>query len=141
MPLADALALLEAELLAEALLDEALLEEVLLEEAVFSSSEKSTSSGGSPSLLLEGSGGIRRSSDGWSDSLYTGDDGLLRALESGMPSPAELRRCEDDSPLRDAVLLCWLDSRPDSMLGIEVFGWLLVAPGMLWLRERDELVD
>lgn len=27
------------------------------------------------------------------------------------------------------------------MLGMDVFGWLLVAPGILWLRERDELLD
>lgn len=57
-------ALLADELLLEdALLDDALLEELddelLL--AVFSSSEKSISSGGSPSLLDEGSGGIRDS--------------------------------------------------------------------------------
>lgn len=78
-PLADAellLAevLLAAELLADALLDaalldEELLDEELLEDALCSSSEKSTSSGGSPSLLVEGSGGIRRSSGRWSDSL------------------------------------------------------------------------
>lgn len=65
----------------------------------------------------------------------------MRALGSGELSPAEPRRCEDCSPLRDAVLLCRLDSRPESMLGMEVFGWLLVAPGILWLGERDELLE
>lgn len=51
-----------AELLDE-LLDELLLDELLLDEdAVCSSSEKSISSGGSPSLLVEGSGGMLLSS-------------------------------------------------------------------------------
>ncbi|WP_091508471.1 hypothetical protein [Microbulbifer yueqingensis] len=63
----DALALLD-ELLA---LEEELLDD---EEAVCSSSEKSTSSGGFPSLPLDGSGGIRRSCGSLSASLYTGVD-------------------------------------------------------------------
>ncbi|MCW8125141.1 hypothetical protein OQE62_01020, partial [Microbulbifer halophilus] len=73
--LADA-ALSEAEALLDAalLLDEAELlglEELeeLLDDAVCCSSEKSTSSGGSPSLSVDGSGGMRRSSAGRSDSL------------------------------------------------------------------------
>ncbi|WGL18130.1 hypothetical protein PVT68_07490 [Microbulbifer bruguierae] len=66
--LLEALALLEDELLDEELLDE--LDEALLL-AVCCSSEKSISSGGSPSLLEEGSGGMRESSGGRSESLYT----------------------------------------------------------------------
>ncbi|WP_193164962.1 hypothetical protein [Microbulbifer hainanensis] len=65
--LAEAL-LLDA-LLDDELLEDELLDEELLEEAVFSSSEKSTSFGGSPSLLLDGSGGILRSSARRSESL------------------------------------------------------------------------
>ncbi|MFC6634657.1 hypothetical protein [Microbulbifer taiwanensis] len=72
--LLEADALLDEALLEDALLDEALLleDELLdeeLEEDVCSSSEKSTSSGGSPWLLVDGSGGIRLSSGRWSDSL------------------------------------------------------------------------
>ena len=136
--LLDALlgALLEA--LADALLaDELLLDEELLEEleeleeelllAVCCSSEKSISSGGSPSLLEEGSGGIRDSSGRWSESLYTGVEGLRLAVGSSALLLDERERREDSSPLRDAVLDSWLERSPDSMLGKEVFGcdWLL----------------
>ncbi|MGL6161664.1 hypothetical protein [Microbulbifer sp.] len=135
-------ALLEEDALLEALLDEALLEELLEleEEAVCSSSEKSISSGGSPSLLVEGSGGIRLSSGRWSDSLYTGvERSPLREL-SGPLSLAERLRC-DSSPLREAVL--WLDSLPDSMLGRSMLGRLLetVTPGIPWLGLLDELLE
>ena len=63
--------LLDDELLAEALLDEALLDEELLDDelAVCCSSEKSISSGGSPSLSEEGSGGMRDSCGLWSESV------------------------------------------------------------------------
>ncbi|WGL18129.1 hypothetical protein PVT68_07485 [Microbulbifer bruguierae] len=39
----------------------------------------------------------------------------------------------DSSPLREAVLLCWLDSLPDSILGNEVFGCALLEVDMLGL--------
>ncbi|WP_160154454.1 hypothetical protein [Microbulbifer sp. ALW1] len=111
-------ALLEAlALLADALLDELLLEEELLEAlleelddellAVCCSSEKSISSGGSPSLLEEGSGGIRDSSGRRSESLDTGVDGLLLAVGSSALLLDERERRCDSSPLRDdAVLAC-----------------------------------
>ena len=81
LALAELLEALDEEL--DAALDEE-LEDELLEEllAVFCSSEKSISSGGSPSLLEEGSGGMRDSSGRWSESLYTGVDGLRLAVGS-----------------------------------------------------------
>lgn len=109
-----------SEALEEALLDELLLE-LLEEEAVCSSSEKSTSSGGSPSLLVEGSGGMRLSSARWSDSLYTGVERSPRREPSGPLALAVRLRC-DSSPLREPVLDCWLDSLPDSMVGMELLG-------------------
>ncbi|WP_237063584.1 hypothetical protein [Microbulbifer zhoushanensis] len=157
-----------AELLAVAalLLEELEDDELLLDDdALCSSSEKSISSGGWPSLLLEGSGGMRRSSGCASDSLYTGLEGeSRRAVGSGMLSPAELRRRASSLPESEAVLACWLDRSPDSMLGIEVLGWaelllgieeellrllggllwgmLLAVCGLDWLWERlDELLD
>ncbi len=58
-----------------------------------------------------------------------------------MLSPAELLRRDDSSPLRDAVEASRLDSWPDSMDGIEVFGWLLLVFGMPWLERLDELLE
>ncbi|WP_237066687.1 hypothetical protein [Microbulbifer guangxiensis] len=135
--------LLEA-LLAELLLEALLLEELLLEDAaVCSSSEKSISSGGSPSLLVEGSGGMLLSSGRRSDSLYTGDDGwLFRAVGSGMESDAELWRRLCSSPLLAAVVASRLASLPDSMVGMLVFVRLSLLFGMLWLgEEREELLE
>ncbi len=143
-------ALLGALLLEEALADELLLDDALLEElaeeldeeldeelllAVFSSSEKSISSGGSPSLLEEGSGGMRDSSERWSESLYTGVDELLLAVGSSALLLEERERRLDSSPSREAVLDSLLERSPDSMLGKEVFGcaWLLDVD-MLGLR-------
>lgn len=138
-------ALLEAlaeALLADALLlDDALLLEALLEElddellAVCCSSEKSISSGGSPSLLEDGSGGMRDSSGRRSESLYTGVDGLPLAVGSSALLLDERERREDSSPLREAVLDSLLERSPDSILGNEVFGcaWLLEVD-MLGLR-------
>lgn len=145
--LSEAEALLDAALLLEEALLELLgleeLEEALLDDAVCSSSEKSTSSGGSPSLSVDGSGGMRLSCGRWSDSLYTGEERSPRAVGSGMLSPAErLRREEDCSPLREAVLSLLLDSLPELMVGMLELGWLLlVLPGMPWLGWLDELLD
>ncbi|HEY8569318.1 hypothetical protein [Microbulbifer sp.] len=136
-PLAEALlALLDDELLEELEeeLEDELEEELLL--AVCCSSEKSTSSGGSPSLFEEGSGGMRDSSGRWSDSLYTGVDGFLLAV--GSPSLLLWERdCRaDSSPLREEdVLDCWLERSLESMLGNELFGCArLLAVDMLGLR-------
>lgn len=129
-------ALLEDELLAE-LVEE--LEEELL--AVFCSSEKSTSSGGSPSLFDEGSGGIRDSSLR-SDSEYTGVDWLRLSAVGSEALLDERERWLDSSPLSDAVLACWLERSPDSILGIDVFGCeLLLAVDILGLRLLGELCD
>ncbi|WP_288132670.1 hypothetical protein [Microbulbifer sp.] len=117
-------------LLEEALLDDALLEAELLDEelllddalAVCSSSEKSISSGGSPSLLEDGSGGIRDSSARWSESVYTGEDSPRLLL---LGSALLLARCErllDCSPLLEDALACSLERSPDSILGIELLG-------------------
>ncbi|MBY6212456.1 hypothetical protein KUV95_12935 [Microbulbifer agarilyticus] len=102
----EALALACELLLAALLLDELLdeldeeLEELLLDEllAVFCSSEKSISSGGSPSLLEEGSGGMRDSSGRWSESLYTGEEGLRLAVGSASLLLCALERRLDSSP-------------------------------------------
>ncbi len=131
-PLLDALA--EA-LLLEALLLEALeeLDEALL--AVCCSSEKSISSGGSPSLLEEGSGGMRVSCGRSSESLYTGVDGFLLAVGSSALLLAWRERRSDSSPESEAVLDCSLERSADSILGKEVFGCAgLLAVDMLGLR-------
>ncbi|QKX17409.1 hypothetical protein [Microbulbifer sp. YPW1] len=123
--LAEALLVELALLLEEELLDDELLDDELLDEealAVFSSSEKSISSGGSPWLLDDGSGGIRESSGRWSESLYTGVDGLPLALGSCALLLDERERRSDSEPLLDAVEACWLERSPDSILGMEVFG-------------------
>lgn len=54
-----------------------------------------------------------------------------------------LRREEDCSPLRDAVLSLRLDSRPELMVGISMLGcgWPLVLPGIPWLDWLDWLLD
>ncbi|MFD1215154.1 hypothetical protein [Microbulbifer celer] len=117
-------ALLEAELLDELLDEELLLDDAL---AVCSSSEKSISSGGSPSLLEDGSGGIRDSSARWSESVYTGEDSprLLLLGSALLGSALLLARCErllDCSPLLEDALACSLERSPDSTLGIELLG-------------------
>ena len=66
---------------------------------------------------------------------------LLRAVGSGMLSPAELLRRDDSSPLLDAVFASRLDSSPDSIDGIDVFGWLLLVFGIPWLERGDELLE
>lgn len=59
-----------------------------------------------------------------------------------MLSLAELLRRDDCSLLLEELAVCWLDSRPDSMLGMDELGLLgLEAFGMLWLRELEELLD
>lgn len=59
-----------------------------------------------------------------------------------MLSLAELLRRDDCSPLLEELAVCWLDSLPDSMLGIDELGLLgLDVFGMLWLRELDELLE
>lgn len=59
-----------------------------------------------------------------------------------MLSLAELLRREDFSPLLEELAVCWLDSRPDSMLGMDELGLLgLEAPGMPWLGELGELLE
>ncbi|MBN8432433.1 hypothetical protein JF535_16445 [Microbulbifer salipaludis] len=137
-PLLDALA--GALLLDEALLDDALLLEALeeLDEALLAvccSSEKSISSGGSPSLLEEGSGGMRVSCGRSSDSLYTGVDGFLLAMGSSALLLGSRERRSDSSPVSEAVLDCSLERSADSMLGKEVFGCAgLLAVDMLGLR-------
>ncbi|WP_105101865.1 hypothetical protein [Microbulbifer pacificus] len=139
-PLAEALLalLLEDALLAladelEEELEDELEEELLL--AVCCSSEKSISSGGCPSLLDEGSGGIRDSSGRWSESLYTGVDGSPLAVGSPSLLLRERDCLDDSSPLRDDVLDCWLERSPDSILGSELFGCArLLAVDMLGLR-------
>ncbi|WP_237058208.1 hypothetical protein [Microbulbifer sediminum] len=52
-----------------------------------------------------------------------------------MLSPAELRRLDSSLPESDAVLVCWVDCGPDSILGMEVFGWPLLVLGV-----EDELL-
>lgn len=71
-----------------------------------------------------------------------------------MLSPAERLRREDDcSPLRDALLslllgcpplavgMFALGCLPLSMVGMPWLGWLLVLPGIPWLDWLDELLD
>ncbi|MFC6634658.1 hypothetical protein [Microbulbifer taiwanensis] len=58
-----------------------------------------------------------------------------------MLSPAELLRRDDSSPLREAVLELLLDSRPDSIEGMPLLGWLLVLPGIPWLGRLEELLE
>ncbi|TLM76610.1 hypothetical protein ACONUD_10980 [Microbulbifer harenosus] len=85
--------------------------------------------------MEDGSGGIRDSSGRWSDSLYTGVDGLLLAVGSPSLLLWERDRRADSSPLREDVLDCSLERSPDSMLGKDVFGCArLLAVDMLGLR-------
>ncbi|WP_143735671.1 hypothetical protein [Microbulbifer mangrovi] len=65
---------------------------------------------------------MRESSGRWSESLYTGVDGLPLALGSCALLLDERERRSDSGPLLDAVDACWLERSPDSILGMEVFG-------------------
>lgn len=118
--LLDALLLLDDELLDEELLEEELLLDDAL--AVCCSSEKSISSGGSPSLLEDGSGGMRDSSGRWSESVYTGEDSPRLLLLGSELLLDDRERLLDSSPELEAVRACSLERSPDSILGIELLG-------------------
>lgn len=142
---ADALALLDEELLLDELDELALELELELEEllALCCSSEKSISSGGSELLSLdEGSGGVRESSGRWSESEYTGVDWLLVLAVGSSALLCERERRLDSSPLLDAVFAWSLERSADSILGIDEFGCArLLAVDMLGLRLLGELCD
>lgn len=85
--------------------------------------------------MEDGSGGIRDSSGRWSESLYTGVEGLLLAVGSSALLLEDRERREDSSPLFDAVLDSLLERSADSILGNEVFGCAgLLDVDMLGLR-------